>query len=220
MNSNRKFWNEKQGILRSALLKVDNYQNTIEILLHQHAMVHTAEMTQSQLWSFEDELWQDLSEEVFRSIPKNSKNSIAWHIWHSTRIEDITMNTLVADRSQIFDSDNWLEQMKIAVRDTGNAMDENSIRNLSLSIDMEALRAYRLAVGQRTREIIMMLQPEQLKQKVDPSRLKQMMDQGDVVEDARWLRDYWSKRKIAGLLLMPATRHNFVHLNKSLRIKK
>ena len=31
---------------------------------------------------------------------------------------------------------------------------------------------------------------------------------------------YWSKRDIAGLLLMPATRHNIVHLNEALRIKK
>lgn len=220
MNSNRKMWNEQQKILRSALLNVEDHQNAIEMLLNQHAMVHTAKMTQSELWSFEDELWQDLTEEIFRSIPKSSKNSIAWHIWHSTRIEDITMNILVAGSPQVLECDNWIEQMKITVRDTGNAMDEERIKDLSFSIDIEALRAYRFAVGQRTREIIKVLQPEQLKQKVDSSRLQQVIVEGAVVEAASWLIDYWGKRKIAGLLLMPATRHNFVHLNKSLRIKK
>ena len=45
------------------------------------------------------------------------------------------------------------------------------------------------------------------------------MDEGAVDEIASWLIDYWSKRNIAELLLMPATRHNLVHLNKCLRLK-
>jgi hypothetical protein len=31
--------------------------------------------------------------------------------------------------------------------------------------------------------------------------------------------DYWSRRTVAGLLLMPPTRHCFLHLNEALRIK-
>jgi hypothetical protein len=30
----------------------------------------------------------------------------------------------------------------------------------------------------------------------------------------------WSKRTVAGLLPMPPTRHNFLHLNEALRIKQ
>jgi hypothetical protein len=44
--------------------------------------------------------------------------------------------------------------------------------------------------------------------------------EGAVVEDAKGLIDYWSKRKISGLLLMPPTRHCFIHLNEALKIKK
>ena len=46
------------------------------------------------------------------------------------------------------------------------------------------------------------------------------MTEGAVVEEARDLIDYWGKRTIAGLLLMPATRHNLVHLNEALRLKR
>ena len=42
--------------------------------------------------------------------------------------------------------------------------------------------------------------------------------EGAVVEEARWLTDYWGKKTFSGLLLMPATRHNLVHLNESMRI--
>jgi hypothetical protein len=45
-------------------------------------------------------------------------------------------------------------------------MDEAGITNVSATIDIEALRAYRLAVGHRTREIVKSLQPEDLKKKV------------------------------------------------------
>jgi len=99
-------------------------------------------------------------------------------------------------------------------------MDKEGVANLSNAIDIEALRAYRLAVGRRTRDIVKQLEPEELKQKVEPSRLQQVMDEGAVVEAASGLVVYWSKRNIAGLLLMPATRHNLVHLNEALQLKR
>ncbi len=129
------------------------------------------------------------------------------------------MNLLVAGSPQLALRDGWLKRMGISVRDTGNAMDKASVARLSAAIDIEALRAYRLAVGRRTREIVKRLTPEALKQKVDPARLQQVMAQGALVEAARGIADYWGRRTIAGLLLMPPTRHNFVHLNEALRIK-
>jgi len=83
----------------------------------------------------------------------------------------------------------------------------------------EALQAYRLAVGRRTREIVKRLEPKELKQKVDPARLQQVMAEGAIVEAASGIADCWGRRTVAGLLLMPPTRHNFVHLNEALRIK-
>ena len=216
---NRQFWNQQQNILRGVLFNSVEHKETISLLLNQHAMVHSAELTKSELWSFEDELWEDLTEENFRRIPRNSNNSIAWHIWHCTRIEDIAMNLIVVEGSQVLYSNNWFEQMRVTVHDTGNAMDNESIKNLSQSIDILALKAYRLAVARRTREIIKQLQPKHLKQKVEPARLERVVNKGAVVEEASWLIDYWGRRKIAGILLMPATRHNFVHLNKSSKIK-
>jgi hypothetical protein len=111
-------------------------------------------------------------------------------------------------------------KMKIKVRDTGSTMDTEGVVDLSNKIDIVALRAYRVAVGRRTRDIVNQLQPEELKHKIDPARLDQVRKEGAVVEAASGLIDYWGKRNIAGLLLMPATRHNLVHLNESLRLKE
>ncbi|MNP41466.1 hypothetical protein D3C76_1351710 [compost metagenome] len=80
--------------------------------------------------------------------------------------------------------------------------------------------AYRLEVGRKTREIISSLQPGQFKQPVNLARLQKLMEQGAVKQEESWLTEYWGKKTIAGLMLMPATRHNFVHLNKAIRIKQ
>ena len=161
-----------------------------------------------------------MTEEQIRRIPQNCEHSVAWCIWHIARIEDVTMNLLVAGSSQILHRGNWLERMKITVRNTGNEMDEEEMAMLSATIDIEALSAYRMAVGRRTREIVQELEPQESKQKVDPIRVQQVMDEGVVVEAARAIANYWSRRNIAGLLLMPATRHNLVHLNEALRLKR
>jgi hypothetical protein len=44
--------------------------------------------------------------------------------------------------------------------------------------------------------------------------------EGAVVEAAQSITNYWSKRNVAGLLLMPATRHNLIHLNEALQVKR
>jgi hypothetical protein len=116
--------------------------------------------------------------------------------------------------------DNWLARMKVDLRHSGNLMGEADVAHLGTSIDIEGLRAYRLAVGRGTREIVQKLQPEEVTQKVNPLRLEQLMAEGAVAKEARDLIDYWGKRRIVGLLLMPATRHNLVHFNEALRLKR
>jgi hypothetical protein len=220
MESYRKLLNKQQTELRRVLLSFSQHDKAIQLFMGQHAMLHSAEMAQSGSWSFEDEILDDMTEEQIRRIPQKYEHSIAWLIWHMARIEDVTMNMLVAGTAQILHRDNWLKKMKVTYQDTGNAMSVEDVSNLSAKIDIESLRKYRLAVGRRTREIAKELQPEELKQKVDPSRLQQVMDEGAVVEAARGLIDYWGRRSIAGLLLMPPIRHNIVHLNEALRLKR
>jgi hypothetical protein len=62
--------------------------------------------------------------------------------------------------------------------------------------------------------------PKQWKQQVDSVRLKRVLDEGAVTPEAIEIINYWGKRTTAGLLLMPPTRHNFLHLNEAMRIKR
>jgi len=96
MDPNRKHWNEGQEQLQNALRRTGDHQLAIRLFLDQHAMVHSNAMSESGLWSFEDEIWHVVSEAVARRIPLKGEHSIIWIFWHIARIEDVTMNLLVA----------------------------------------------------------------------------------------------------------------------------
>lgn len=216
VDENRKYWNQQFKILQDKWPKPDDFDGCIRICLNLHAMVHTQEVNHFGTVSFEDELWTKLSEEEFRRIHKDE--AIAWKLWHSARIEDITMNVLIAGESQLFNTDRWQKRLKIDFIDTGNAMNEAELEALCKTIDKQALWEYRLAVGTNTQRIIKSLEPQDLKGKVDPAGLQKLFNEGAVAAGAKWLVDYWGKKTVAGLLLMPATRHNLVHLNESMRL--
>jgi len=220
MTERQTIFNRQQEALRSALTAGWDAQKAIELFLDQHARVHSAQTTFSNTPSLEDEIWEGLGELQRRGIPPKGEHSIAWIFWHITRIEDTTMNLLVAGTPQLFNLEPWMERLKVTVQDSGNSMSVEEIRRLSETIDLAELRKYRFCVGRRTREIVRGLNAEDFSRKVDPGRLQRVMDEGALVEGSRPILEYWGGRTIAGLLLMPPTRHSFVHLNEAARIKQ
>lgn len=220
MDGRRKSWNLQQQTLRQSLASREDFHRGIEIFLNQHAMLHADSMSQMGLWSFEDEILDGLDVEELRIIPGKYDHSIAWVVWHMTRIEDATMNLLVAGIPQVLLGEDWLERMEIPIRDTGNGMDATGVAALSAAINVPVLLEYRQSVGRRTRAIVKNLQPQELLLKVDPARLGQMTAQGVVRVQAGELLEYWAGLSISGLLLMPPTRHAYVHWNEAVRIKQ
>jgi hypothetical protein len=221
MDPNRKLWNERHKRLRQALKKSGEHATAIDLFLHQHAMLHDADMSNSGLHSFADEVWDGATETIIRCLPPKFEHSIAWLIWHIARIEDMTMNALVAGKPQIFFRDDWLKKLKVTETQSGNVvMDKADVIAFSKAIDIEALKTYRLAIGRATRESVSCLTPDDIQQKVSPARLQGLLDDGSVPPEAMGLIDYWGNLTIAGLLLMPPTRHCLVHLNEALKVKK
>jgi hypothetical protein len=216
----RQEWNKQQKRLRPLLAKTDQFNAAIQLFLGQHAQLHASEMAPTRQKTYADLILEDIDETGLRRIPRSSVHSIIWLIWHMARIEDVTMNRLIAGSPQLLHQENLLAKMNVAYQDTGNAMNTAEIADLSSKVDVTALFAYRLAVGRRTRTVVQALPAESLKQKVDPGRLQQIMDEGAVSAASRGLLDYWGKRTHAGLLLMPPTRHNMVHLNEALKLKQ
>lgn len=219
MNPNRQHWNASHQKLHRALSTADRSAAT-ELFLSLHAMVHTAQMSKSGLWSFEDEVTCDLSADQLRQIPRGGEHSIAWIMFHLTRCEDITMNMLVAGAEQLFTQNDWANKMNVQITHSANSMDDESMAKFSAQINIKALKAYRIAVGRRTRQIVKKLKAEGYQKPVDPLRAQKVMEAGAVSPDAMEIMHYWASRTIAGLLLMPPTRHCFLHWNEALKIRK
>ena len=217
--SHASYLNRKQIELREIMLSDDQQEQAIQLFMIQHALLHAQNMAQTESWSYKDEVFNNISDSQMRCIPQDAEHSAGWILWHITRCEDITMNLLVAGESQVLHEGDWMMQMKTSQKDTGNAMTREEIADFSAKIGVNMLRAYRLAVGRRTREIVTLLPPDALKQKVEPALVQRVFEEGAVVESAKGVAEYWGKRTVAGLLLMPATRHHLTHFNEVLKLK-
>lgn len=217
-----KSWNDDIKELRKIILKPDKIQESKSLALSLHSMVHLSIMSGVDKKTFEDELWEGLDENTFRTSQNQKGRTIAYGIWHCTRIEDITMNLLVAGDKQIFNRGKWQEKINSNITDTGNAMSEDDIMEFSKNINMEELKNYRIEVGRRTRDIVENLSTEDMKRNFDKHRLQRILDERAVldVKASNWLIDFWGRKNVAGIILMPMTRHQVIHINESLSAKK
>jgi DinB superfamily len=218
MEANLKHWNTQHELLRRLLLNDKAYQQAIRVFLEHHAVVHAAKLHTSAHWSWHDEVLSGLTPDQLRYTPKSSPHSVAWRIWHMARIEDATLNVLLADGAQIFESGKWRDKLEIDYVSVGNEMSNADIVKLSETINLKALFAYRLAVGKRTRVIVQRLKLDALSRPPASDRLRRLLAERAVQPPALWLLDYWGGHPAANLLLMPATRHPFVHLNEIKRL--
>lgn len=218
----RRTWNENHKHLTEIILNANEHVQTIKLFLDHHALLYSSKMSKIRINTLEDIVLENVDESNLRKYPvcaRDTKNSIVWHLWHIARVEDMTMNILVADSQQVIHSEHWLQKMNIRFTHSGNSMSDDDIAELSSLINIESLLEYRIAVGKQTRQIVSSLKPGEFRNKVQVSRIERLFDEKAILREASGIAEYWSTKTIAGLLLMPATRHNFLHLNKCIRIK-
>ena len=206
--------------LNAMIRKSDKLEEAKQLFYQLHAKLHLSAMSGTEENEV-DSLLHDLAPREYGMMPTSKDETIAWVLWHTARIEDLTMNILVVGGKQIFDRE-WAKQMNTPIFDTGNGLSDDEIMELSQRLNIEKLLAYRTAVGQRTRDIVKSLSAEDMKRKVSLHRLNIIKQEGGVTnqDDSLWLLDFWGKKDVAGLLLMPPTRHVILHINDCCKWKR
>lgn len=212
--AHRRDWNKQESVLRRLLFKDKDYVQALPLFLCQHEAMHSTRLHRGVPWSFQDQVLNGLTVQQMRCLPKGCSHSVVWLLWHMTRCEDVTMNILLADSQQILHSGNWLNKLETDYVGVGNEKTKAEAVKLSGELNVKALLAYRLAVGKRTRAVVRHIKPEQLAEYPAPERLARIAEEGAVTEKSSWLVNYWGGHPNANLLMMPATRHCFVHLNE------
>jgi hypothetical protein len=125
-----------------------------------------------------NKVWDRLSAAQIR-WQKQGLNSIAWNLWHIARVEDFSLNRFVADGVQVLDDEQWLPRLRISSRHQGTGQPAEEAANTTRDIDLDALRAYMLAVESRTRRIVAAVEASELAETIQPDRLRLVLfDEG------------------------------------------
>lgn len=204
---------EKHKQLSTVIRKKDYLEEAKELFYDIHSKLHLSEMSGTATNEV-DMLLSDLQRNEYSIMPTIKDETIAWVLWHTARIEDLTINFLVAEGNQIFNSD-WQKRLNVRITDTGNALTDEQIIDLSQSINIKELLNYRNEVGRKTRDIVKLLSTHDIKRRVSSENLNKISECGGVTShpDSIWLLDFWGKKDVGGILLMPPTRHIMLHMN-------
>ena len=211
---------EQHKELNSIIRKSSETQRSKDLFLQIHAKLHPSVVSDTDRNEV-DNLLCDLKQNEYAVMPTRKDETIAWVLWHIARIEDLTMNILVAREEQVFNQD-WRERLNSQITDTGNALTDDEIMELSRTINTEQLICYRNAVAHKTRDIIRSLSAADLKRRVRQDDIDKILSVGGVTqqENSIWLLDFWGKKDVAGILLMPPARHVMLHLNDCCKWKE
>nr|WP_308102748.1 DUF664 domain-containing protein [Lentzea sp. CC55] len=97
-----------------------------------------------------------------------SANSIAWLVWHLTRVQDDHVAGL-AGTGQVWTADGWADRFGLPLppEDTGYGHDDEQVAAVVAS--SELLLGYHRAVYARTREYLRGVEPEAMSEVVDES---------------------------------------------------
>jgi hypothetical protein len=123
-----------------------------------HSRVHAGEVYDRP--SLADRVFGDLTDAEMRARPATGVNSLVWLLWHMARTEDSAVNHVVAATAQVLD-DQWARRMNVPARVIGTGMTDDEVVEITRRADVAAVRAYRVAVGRRTRDVVRSLRPEQ-----------------------------------------------------------
>ena len=221
---NRKNWTSQQNQLRLLLNTKTHFEQAMLLFLQQHAAVYSAHVSEpsgAHCWSLYDEVLEGLTDQQIKTVPHPGQNSIAWLLWHITRIEDLSINFLVLEQPQVLMSagEAGLTRLGLASPDVGASMDEGEVAELSARICVPALKEYRAEVGRSTCAGVLRLQAAQLKQVVPDAAIQQLRDEGSISRKGEWLAEYYTGRTKGFFLTRTATSHNFIHLNEAGRVR-
>jgi hypothetical protein len=192
----------------------------LSFFLGQHAAVHAADVGgRIQLF---DRIFGELSDEQLRVRPAQGLNSLVWLLWHMARTEDVAVNLVVVAGRQVLD-EAWARRLSPGRRDIGTGMTEDEVADFTVRADVAAVRAYRSAVGRRTREVVGALSAATWDEPVGAADLMRANAEGGFRVDCSGLiaagRHPWQANTRGEQLGSSAVRHNAGHVGEATTIR-
>jgi hypothetical protein len=161
------------------------------------------------------DVWKTVPADLMRQRPHPRVNSIAWNLWHLTRVEDAGLNRFVVDRAQVLDDGQWLTRLNIPWRHQGTDMTFAEVDDLNQRLDVQALHDYSRAVQARTLDIVNQLDPDSLDAVMEVERLRViLLDEGLAHSRAAGLVENYTGWTKARCLMSFGLTHPFQHVGE------
>ncbi len=106
------------------------------------------------------------SDEQLHFVPEHGSHSIAWCLWHTSRVEDLVMSN-VSGQPPIWDEE-WAERTGLPFKGFGTGMSDDEAQEIQIT-DLDALGGYQEAVFERTRQFLADASDEDLERQI-PAR--------------------------------------------------
>jgi len=172
----------------------------------QHARVHSSKVSSGS--SLADLVFGSLTDQQMRVRPAWGLNSLVWLLWHMARVEDVAVNLVLTAGRQVLD-DGWSPRLDVPRTDVGSGMTEDEVVDLTERADVGAVRAYRDAVGLKTRQVVASLGSD---------GLEQIVSQSDAARGPRGFRAFEGQPRAVELGTSAVT-HNAIHLGEAATIR-
>ena len=188
----------------------------VTYVLREHAAVHARDV--SGLVFPAQRVLDGPSDDQMRRRPGPGLNSLVWLVWHMARTEDVAVNLVVARRDQVLDTA-WVERMKVPWRIIGTWMNDDEVGAMTVDADVAAVRAYRAAVGRRTREIVTMLPAAAWDEVIDADDIARAAATGAFRDWVEGTRYPWMGATRGDQIASSAIRHNAAHIGEAVTVK-
>ena len=172
----------------------------------QHGRVHSSKV--SSVPSIADHVFGGLTDQQMRVRPGKGLNSLVWLLWHMARVEDIGVNVIVTAGQQVLD-EGWSSRLGVRRTDVGNGMTEDELTEFAARIDIGAVRAYRDAVGLKTRDVVTTLAP---------AGWADIVSTADAARVPDWFKVFVGQPRALELGTSAIT-HNAIHLGEAVTIR-
>ena len=212
----KSLWYPKFKELQLALKKPKNIEEIKSLILYLHSQLHSYDVHGLKDKTYYDEIITYVNYDNFNICPTVKNMTIAWDLWHITRIEDLTTSILLCKNKQVFDE--FSNSLGTTVTDTGNDMTDKEIFELGEELALDKILLYRKTVGKKTKEFIKSLSIKDLKRKFSENDIQRIKKENGVIPTTEWLIDYWGNKTVSGIITMPMTKHQIIHLNDCLDI--
>lgn len=104
------------------------------------------------------------TDEQLHFVPDAGSHSIAWCLWHTSRIEDLIINMRIREQPQVW-SEEWAERIGLPFEGFGTGQSDEDAQQLRIA-DMEAFTEYQEAVWKQTAEFLDATTDEDLEREI------------------------------------------------------